>query len=79
MDAIKRELILQRLNVIQYERLPELCNNVGTLTPKREKVIPILESIRYPQAHGHKREAGDGTIANRRRYRSNAEIRARVP
>ena len=43
MDAIKHELIMQRWNVIQYELLPELRHDVGTLTPKLEKVIPTLE------------------------------------
>ena len=47
MEAIKRELIMQRWNVIQYERLPELRNDVGALTPKLEKVIPTLEGVRH--------------------------------
>ena len=42
MDAIQRELIMQRWNVIQYELMPELRSDVGTLTPKREKVIPTF-------------------------------------
>ena len=31
MDAIKREMIMQRWNVIQHELLPELRNDVGQL------------------------------------------------
>jgi len=46
MNATRRDLIMQRWNVIQHERLPELRNDVGTRTPKREKVIPILEWVR---------------------------------
>lgn len=41
MNANRRELIMQRWNVIQ----PELRNDVGPLTPKLEKVIHILECI----------------------------------
>ena len=39
MDSTRRDLILQRWNVIQHELLPELRNDVGTLTQKLEKVI----------------------------------------
>ena len=31
------QLIMQRWNVIQYELLPELRSELGTLTPKLEK------------------------------------------
>lgn len=46
MDAISRELIMQRWNVIQHELIPELRSDVGPLTPKLEKVIHILEWVR---------------------------------
>ena len=49
MDATRRELIMQRWNVIQHELLPELRNDVGTLTPKLEKVIHILEWVRIEE------------------------------
>ena len=39
IDATRAELIMQRWNVIQQDRLPELGEQVGSLTPKREKVI----------------------------------------
>ena len=49
MDANRRELILQRWNVIQHELLPELRNDVGPLTPKLEKFIHILEWVRIEE------------------------------
>ena len=49
MDANRRELIMQRWNVIQHELLPELRNDVGPLTPKLEKVIHILEWVRIEE------------------------------
>jgi Transposase DDE domain/Transposase domain (DUF772) len=49
MDATRRELIMQRWNVIQHELLPELRNDVGTLTPKLEKVIYVLEWVRIEE------------------------------
>jgi hypothetical protein len=52
MDANRRELILQRWNVIQHELLPELRNDVGPLTPKLEKVIHTLEWVRIEEFTG---------------------------
>lgn len=49
MDTNRRELIMQRWNVIQHELLPELRNDVGPLTPKLEKVIHILEWARIEE------------------------------
>lgn len=49
MDATKRQLIMQRWNVIQHELLPELRNDVGPLTPKLEKVIYVLEWVRIEE------------------------------
>lgn len=49
MDATRRELIMQRWNVIQHELLPELKNDVGTLTPKLEKLIHVLDWVRIEQ------------------------------
>jgi len=49
MDANRRELIMQRWNVIQHELLPELRNDVSPLTPKLEKVIHILEWVRIEE------------------------------
>jgi len=49
MNATRRELIMQRWNVIQHELLPELRNEVGTLTPKLEKVIYVLEWVRIEE------------------------------
>ena len=49
MDTISRELIMQRWSVVQHELIPELRNDVGTLTPKLEKVIHILEWVRIEE------------------------------
>ena len=49
MNATRPELIMQRWNVIQHELLPELRNEVGTLTPKLEKVIYVLEWVRIEE------------------------------
>ncbi|MCR4302464.1 MAG: transposase [Sulfuricaulis sp.] len=49
MNATRRELIMQRWNMIQHELLPELRNDVGTLTPKLEKVIYVLEWVRIEE------------------------------
>ena len=49
MNATRPELIMQRWNVIQHELLPELREQVGTLTPKLEKVIHTLEWVRIEE------------------------------
>lgn len=49
MDPNRRELILQRWHVVQHDLLPELRDEVGTLTPKLEKVIHILEWVRIEE------------------------------
>jgi hypothetical protein len=43
MDNTQRTNIMQRWTVIQYKLMPELKDEVGSLTPKLEKLIPILE------------------------------------
>ncbi len=45
MNTTRRDLIMQRWNVVQHELLPELRNEVGTLTPKLEKVIHTLACV----------------------------------
>ena len=52
MDAIRRELIMQRWNVIQHDLLPELMGEIGGLTPKLEKVIHTLEWVRIEEFVG---------------------------
>ena len=49
MDTTRRDLIMQRWNVIQHELLPEVRNDVGTLTEKLEKVIYVLEWVRIEE------------------------------
>ncbi len=46
MDATRHDLIMQRWNVVQHELIPGLKDEVGSLTPKLEKVIHVLESVR---------------------------------
>ena len=49
MNATQRDLIMQRWNVIQHELLPELRHDVGTLTPRLERVIHTLEWVRIEE------------------------------
>ena len=49
MDAIKRELILQRWGVIQTELMPELHRELGPLTSKLEALIRTLEWVRIEE------------------------------
>ena len=49
MDAIKRELILQRWGVIQGELMPELRHELGPLSSKLEAVIRTLEWVRIEE------------------------------
>ena len=49
MNATRRALLLQRWNTIQHELLPELQEQVGTLTPKLEQVIHTLEWVRIEE------------------------------
>jgi hypothetical protein len=45
MDTTRRDLIMQRWNVVQYELLPEIVEQTGALTPKLERVIHTLEWV----------------------------------
>lgn len=49
MNATQDDLIMQRWNVIQHDLLPELRHDVGTLTPKLERVIYTLEWVRIEE------------------------------
>ena len=49
MNTTERGLIMQRWNVIQHDLLPELRDQVGTLTPKLEKVVHTLEWVRIEE------------------------------
>lgn len=40
---------MQRWNVVQHALLPELREQVGTLTPKLEQLIHILEWVRIEE------------------------------
>lgn len=49
MDATRRDLILQRWNVLQHELMPELGRDCGALTPKLEKLVHILDWVRIEE------------------------------
>jgi hypothetical protein len=55
MNHTQRTNILQRWTVIQYDLLPELKDEVGSLTPKLEKLIHILEWVRIEEYVGSAR------------------------
>ena len=73
MDATRRELIMQRWNVIQHELLPELRNDVGTLTPKLEKVIYVLEWVRIEE-FTESTWCGVGRLPHERGWLANAFV-----
>lgn len=49
MYATRRELLMQRWNTVQYDLIPELSNDVGSLTPRLEKLIHVLEWVRIEE------------------------------
>jgi hypothetical protein len=46
MNLTQAASIMQRWNVVQHELIPELRHDLGTLTPKLEKLIHTLEWVR---------------------------------
>jgi hypothetical protein len=52
MDTTRRDLILQRWNVVQQELIPEFREETGALKEKLEKVIDTLEWQRQPLDRG---------------------------
>jgi hypothetical protein len=73
MDTTRRDLIMQRWNVVQHDLLPELRNDVGTLTPKLEKVIYILEWVRIEE-FVHSSWCGEGRPPHERSWLANAFV-----
>lgn len=73
MNATRRDLIMQRWNVVQHELLPELRNEVGTLTPKLEKVIHTLEWVRIEEFVSSS-WCGDGRPPHERSWLANAFV-----
>ena len=49
MDASRRDLIMQRWGVIQHDLMPELKRECGTLTPRLEKLVHILDWVRIEE------------------------------
>jgi len=73
MNTTRRDLIMQRWNVIQHELLPELRNDVGTLTPKLEKVIHTLEWVRI-EKFVQSSWCGEGRPPHERSWLANAFV-----
>lgn len=49
MDANRRDRIMQRWHVIQHDLMPELKRDCGTLTPRLEKLVHILDWVRIEE------------------------------
>jgi len=49
MNNTKAEMIMHRWNVIQHELIPAMREQVGTLTPKLERLIHTLEWVRIEE------------------------------
>jgi Transposase DDE domain/Transposase domain (DUF772) len=49
MDATRRDLIMQRWNVIQHDLMPELRRECGALTPRLEKLVHIFDWVRIEE------------------------------
>ena len=49
MNITQRSLIMQRWHVLQYELMPELRSECGSLTPKLEKLVHILDWVRIEE------------------------------
>ena len=73
MNATRRDLIMQRWNVVQHELLPELRNEVGPLTPKLEKVIHTLEWVRIEEFVSSS-WCGEGRPPHERSWLANAFV-----
>lgn len=73
MNATRREMILQRWNVIQHELIPELRNDIGVLTPKLERVIHILEWVRI-ETFTQESWSGTGRPPHERAWLANAFV-----
>jgi len=73
MNATRRDLIMQRWNVIQHDLLPELRNELGTLTPKLEKVIHTLEWVRIEEFVASS-WCGEGRPPHERSWLANAFV-----
>lgn len=73
MDATRPQLIMQRWNVIQHELLPELRSELGTLTPKLEKLIYTLEWVRIEE-FVQSSWCGEGRPPHERSWLANAFV-----
>ena len=49
MNATGRDVIMQRWHVLQHELIPELKRDYGSLTPKLEKLVHILDWVRIEE------------------------------
>ena len=49
MNATLSQVFMQRWNVVQYELIPYLGDEIGQLTPRLEKLIHILEWVQIEE------------------------------
>jgi hypothetical protein len=49
MNSTERTTVMQRWTTVQHELIPQLWTEVGSLTPKLEKLIHILEWVRIEE------------------------------
>ena len=49
MNITQRALIMQRWHVLQYELMRELRSECGSLTPKLEKLVHIVDWVRIEE------------------------------
>lgn len=73
MKPTSRELIMQRWNVIQDELLPQIKGEVGSLTPKLERLIHILEWVRIEEFVASS-WCGEGRPPHERAWLANAYV-----
>jgi hypothetical protein len=73
MNTTRRNLILQRWNVIQHDLMPELRSELGALTPKLEKVIHTLEWVRIEEFVASS-WCGEGRPPHERAWLANAFV-----
>jgi hypothetical protein len=73
MDATRHDLIMQRWNVVQHELIPGLKDEVGSLTPKLEKVIHVLEWVRIEEFVSSS-WCGEGRPPHERAWLANAFV-----
>lgn len=73
MNDTRRDLIMQRWTVIQQELIPEFRTELGSVTPKLEKLIHTLEWVRIEE-HVNASWCGTGRLPYERAWLANAFV-----